>query len=399
MSLTDSISVFSEGTFEEQVRESMLRALQILNVPKIQELVNYIVRGRSEEERGEAIRPFQVALKTQDGAELDLARRQKVLSMVLADVKGLGDGTDREATQHVSTLIETIVGASTDAPSIKYRIITNLFNIVDRRSPLRLTAYNALLDLAIQRDELSIVQPNKENIDRWLSEWDVSSEQKSQLLKKISDAYQQAGDPTTSYEYLLSYVRSIPPSSPDSQPAAVEAIATALRLPSTFDFDSLSKLEGVVAAKDHEIYGLLQIFLGGGLSDYLSWEASHADVFEKYNLDKSQLTRKIRLLSLASMAFQHVGRDLPYAKISETIQVEPTEVEKWAIDVIRVGLISGKLSQTTQTMHIIRSTPRTFENEQWQLLEKRLVAWKTGLASVLEVISNARGGAPTQAAA
>lgn len=88
---------------------------------------------------------------------------------------------------------------------------------------------------------------------------------------------------TTSYEYLLSYVRSIPPSSPESQPAAVEAIATALRLPSTFDFDSLSKLEGVVAAKDHEIYSLLQIFLGGGLSDYLSWEASHADVFEKYS--------------------------------------------------------------------------------------------------------------------
>ena len=39
------------------------------------------------------------------------------------------------------------------------------------------------------------MQPNKENIDRWLSEWDVSSERKSQLLKKISDAYQQAGDP------------------------------------------------------------------------------------------------------------------------------------------------------------------------------------------------------------
>ncbi len=88
---------------------------------------------------------------------------------------------------------------------------------------------------------------------------------------------------TTSYEYLLSYVRSIPPSSPESQPAAVDSIATALRLPSTFDFDSLYKLEGVVAAKDHDLYGLLQIFLGGGLSDYLSWEASHADVFEKYS--------------------------------------------------------------------------------------------------------------------
>ncbi|KAG1906271.1 uncharacterized protein F5891DRAFT_931582, partial [Suillus fuscotomentosus] len=51
--------------------------------------------------------------------------------------------------------------------------------------------------------------------------------------------------------------------------------------------------------------------------------------------------------------------------------------------VIRAGLLSGKLSQTTRSLHVSRSSARTFEREQWEALGKRLVAWKAGLASVL----------------
>lgn len=62
--------------------------------------------------------------------------------------------------------------------------------------------------------------------------------------------------------------------------------------------------------------------------------------------------------------------------------------------VIRTGLLSGKLSQTTQSLHVYRSSARTFEQEQWEALEKRLIAWKAGLASVLDVVLSAqkRGG-------
>ena len=58
--------------------------------------------------------------------------------------------------------------------------------------------------------------------------------------------------------------------------------------------------------------------------------------------------------------------------------------------VIRAGLVSGKLSQTTQTFHIIRASARAFERQQWELLEKRLAAWKTGLAGVLDVVVAAK---------
>ncbi|KAJ6616235.1 PCI domain-containing protein [Mycena sp. CBHHK59/15] len=398
MAATDSVAIFAEGTFEEQ----------------IQELVNYIVRNRSEEERAAFIRPFQDALKTDAGKkplEEDDDRRRKLFSMVVVDVKTLGEGSEKEmegffnliyshlfslypadspeTNQFVTGLLQTISSSPSEQISIKYRLLSNLFNAIPRKSPLRLSVYTTLLDLATSNDELDALQLSRLDVEKWLREWDISAEDKSAFLKSIADAYEKAGQLATSYEYSLAYVRSLP-SDASAAHAAVDTIATALRLPFVFDFDPLFKLDAVVAVKDHELFALLHIFLNDGLPQFKSWEESHPDALEKYKLERIQLERKIRLLTLASLGFKNIGQDLSYLKVAEALQVEPSEVEKWVIDVIRAGLLSGKLSQTSQSLHVTRSTARTFEREQWEALEKRLVAWKTGLAGVLEVVANAR---------
>ena len=139
----------------------------------------------------------------------------------------------------------------------------------------------------------------------------------------------------------------------------MEAVAAALRLPSYFDFDSLFRLDAVVAAKDHELFALLQIFLNDSLAQYKAWADSHAGVFAKYGacaylalstshffprkgairlirvspeLDNAQLERKIRLLTLATLGFQNMGRDVPYSSIASALQIEPAQVESWVID-------------------------------------------------------------------
>ncbi|KAG1848804.1 uncharacterized protein F5891DRAFT_958874, partial [Suillus fuscotomentosus] len=98
------------------------------------------------------------------------------------------------------------------------------------------------------------------------------------------------------------------------------------------------------------------------------------------------LEQNIRLLTFASLGFAHAGHDLPYSVVASIPQIELSQAEKWAID---VDLLSGKLSQTTQSLHAYRSSARTFEREQWEALEKRLVAWKASQASVLEVFTSA----------
>ncbi|OCH95934.1 PCI-domain-containing protein [Obba rivulosa] len=395
MAVSDSVSVFAEGTFSEQIRE----------------LVDYLVRSVPEEERSDFVQQFDAVISTPEGGkpiEEDEERRRAALTKVVLETKRLRDGSEKETEgffnllfahlltqfspdsheikEHVAALLPVIT-SSPEAPPSKYRILSNLFNAIPRHSSLRLPVYKALLELAAANDDLDRLGLSRAEVEKWLQEWDVSPEEKSELLKAIADAYAKCGESTTSFKYTLAYVRSL---QPPSQDAAVDAIVTALRLPTFFDFDPLFRIDAVVAAKDHELFSLLQIFLNEGLPQYKVWEESHADTFAKYSLDKAQLERKIRLLSLATLGFQNIGRDMPYSVVAETLQVDVADVERWVIDVIRAGLISGRLSQIAQTLHVTRATPRFFEREQWELLQKRLQAWKTGLADVLEVVAAAR---------
>ncbi|RPD66815.1 PCI-domain-containing protein [Lentinus tigrinus ALCF2SS1-7] len=405
MAPTDSVSIFAEGTFEEQILE----------------LVNYLARALPEDGRAAYIQPFQESVSTPEGQkpiEEDEEKRRKVLASVIAEVKGLGGGSEKEIEGFFNLLFShfialfphnapetrtpldsllSTISSSPDHSFAKYRILSNLFNAIPRQSGLRLPVYKTLLELASANDEIDSLNVDQAEVDKWLSEWNVSSEEKSAFLKLLVDAFQKAGQPTTSLRYQLSYVRSLPSSS--AQSAAVDAISTALRLPFYFDFDSLFRLDAVVAAKDHELFSLLQIFLNDSLAQYQTWAQSHTDAFSKYGLESSQLERKIRLLTLATLGFQNVGRDIPYSVIASALQIEPSQVESWVIDVIRAGLLTGKLSQTAQTLHVTRATARAFEHEQWELLEKRLHEWKAGLASVLETVSASRKKSGPSAAA
>ncbi|THH33481.1 hypothetical protein EUX98_g705 [Antrodiella citrinella] len=392
MSVSDAIPVFAEGTYEEQILE----------------LVNYLARSLLEEQRPAFLQPFQDALTTaedQTSFEQDDERRRQVLIKVLDEVKDLGDGSEREiegffnllfahllslfpsespqTKQYIPAILQA-VSSSSEPSGTKYRVISNLFNTIPARSELRLPVQRTLVEIASTNYELEHLSLSPAGVEKWLSEWDVSSEEKSAFLKLLVDAYATSGDADTSYQYLLSYVRSLPPSS--AEPAAVQVIVAALRSLTVFDFDPLFRLDAVVAAKNHEIFPLLQIFLNDGLSEYKAWESSHSDLFAQYDLDKAQLERKIRLLSLASVAFQNIGHAVAYPVLAKALQLEQSEVEKWVIDAIRVGLVSGKLSQTTQTFHVARATARIFGREQWVILEKRLAAWKAGLVGVLEVV-------------
>lgn len=65
---------------------------------QIQELVDYLARGRSDEERIAYIKPFVEALMPKEGRkpfDEDEARRRGVLEMVLSRVQNMGDGTER----------------------------------------------------------------------------------------------------------------------------------------------------------------------------------------------------------------------------------------------------------------------------------------------------------------
>jgi translation initiation factor 3 subunit M len=132
------------------------------------------------------------------------------------------------------------------------------------------------------------------------------------------------------------------------------------------------------------------------LEDYSDFQDEHEGFIEENGLDNSKLHRKMRLLTLASLAASTSSRELEYKRISKALQVPPEDVEMWVIDVIRAGLVEGKLSQQKQMFLVHRTTYRVFGEKQWREVATRLDTWKESLRGVLDVVRRERQQAEVQ---
>ena len=239
------------------------------------------------------------------------------------------------------------------------------------------------------------LKPQLKNIERWITQWDTDEEDQRQLFLNIADAADEAGEIEQSYQYLLRALQTVSQGEVGSEEArslSIRALKSALSHPTHFDFQDLTALDSIQALRksDPIYFELLEIFNAELLDDYNDFKDEHEGWVEEQGLDNSILHRKMRLLTLASLSASTQSRSLPYQHITRALQVPSNDVEMWVIDVIRAGLVEGKLSQLNQTFLIHRSTYRMFGEKQWIEVQGRLDTWRTSLEGVLAVVRQER---------
>ncbi|PWN50160.1 PCI-domain-containing protein [Violaceomyces palustris] len=418
---SDLITVLAEGTFEDQIVETSA----------------FLSRSLPESERNDFISNFQsisAEADTKEGQEAQI-QKAEVVKKLVQQVKSIGEGSDRELEgvfNLISTLIlQTIpesqegaraelIGQITSALTkqegvvgeksvVRYRILSNIFNTLPPRSPLRLELFLSLLSLASANDDLHYISSAINSLPQWLAEWNISPASKSDCLEKVSKALQGAekehDQGSKAYEYLLLHLRYISnepslleSSSANNSTAAERVLATALRLPKVFEFEELLQIKAVTQLEGNPIFELVKIFVGGSIADFSNWsaKAESKEAINRLGLDEAELERKIKLLELASLCARSVSTEVPYAEIQKLLGIQEDDVETWVIDVVRAGLVSGKLSQVNQSFRVYRSIQRVFGEEQWKSLEKRLEQWRSSVSNILEVIDHSRSGNSSQ---
>lgn len=67
--------------------------------------------------------------------------------------------------------------------------MSNLFNALPRTTSLRYLVYSSLLDLALKNNGIDILHLSRSEIEKWLSDWDITPEEKSKFLSTVVQAY------------------------------------------------------------------------------------------------------------------------------------------------------------------------------------------------------------------
>ncbi|KAG0365882.1 hypothetical protein BC939DRAFT_520168 [Gamsiella multidivaricata] len=295
---------------------------------------------------------------------------------------------------HLETVLKTLTTEPAQKTPLKFKVLSNIFNILPANSPLRLSVFTSIVDLAVASDDMDLVLPQLQYVPSWISEWGIAPEAERTLLLTLADHLKTSGNPYQSHDFLIKYLTTFNSQTAelDSQKShAKRAITESIALSEVLNFENLLKIDAVQHLKSEKVYELLSIFLSGNVQDYNAFSSKNAGLLkQELGLDEEEALRKIRLLSLASLGSENLTRELSYQEIAKALEVDESEVELWVIDVIRAGLVEAKLNQVSRTVTINRSIYRTFGTQQWQQLSQRLNGWKQSLAEILQVIANAK---------
>ncbi|KAF9430182.1 hypothetical protein BGZ76_000940 [Entomortierella beljakovae] len=295
----------------------------------------------------------------------------------------------------LETVIKSLITEPTQKTALKFKVLSNVFNILPANSPLRLSVFSAIVDLAVASDDMDLVLPQLQYVPAWISEWNVEINAERTLLLTLADRLKETGYTSQSLEFLLKYLTSFNgnASELDSQKShAKRAIAESIALPDVLNFENLLKVDAIQHLKSESIYGLFSVFLSGNVQDYRAFisKSENSGLVKEHGLNEEEALRKIRLLSLASLGSENLTRELSYKDIASALEVNEDEVELWVIDIIRAGLVEAKLNQVSRVVTINRSIYRTFGKQQWEHLSERLSGWKQSLAEILQVLANAK---------
>ncbi|GAA5914121.1 PCI domain-containing protein [Sporobolomyces salmoneus] len=345
-------------------------------------------------------------------------------NLVLSFILSLFPTDHSDFASHILTLADAISFSDnrTANPSLstRYATLATLFNSLPSSTgplnQLQLAVLLKLITFAASNDDFAVILPAVNKLESYLLSWGFGpgtqgEEEGNAAVSQVVEVLVKKGKFVEARSVLVSHLsspsavsgQSATPSSSASQLAS-SLIALSLALPDVFDFASLttSRFPSLASPSSSELKQLLEIFQQGDLSGFesISFPISVASL----TLEKEQLDKKLRLIKLAELCSERVGETVEYGEIAKALDLQTSgdeegeQVETWVIDAIRASLLTGRLSQPTQSLSITRALPRSFESKHWTTIEQRLQSWRKSLDSILASTQRGLGGGKNGAA-
>ncbi|KAK9467632.1 hypothetical protein V1512DRAFT_252771 [Lipomyces arxii] len=297
---------------------------------------------------------------------------------------------------HLGRVLELLAEASATHDVSVLSVLSNLFNLLPASSELRHSVFLTILKIAVATDNTSLLLPQLAKLPTWFEEWELAHADQVKLLFTVAIELEPTNK-SAALKYLLDCHTIAKASSvPVSAEATTKLIKLSLSNSAFVEYDSILS---AIPETSGDLVDLLKVLVSGTLSQYTEYKVSHPSVVSTYELDDEALTTKMRLLTVASLASSSPSLTVAYASIAAALDISREDVEFWIIDVIRAGLLEGKMSQLESKLFVHRVATRTFGKEEWVDVAHRLDVWKTSLRDVLTVVRNARSTVQSKLAA
>jgi len=292
----------------------------------------------------------------------------------------------------VKKLMKLITSVDNDRSLLRLKILNNLYHLFDSDSISRYEVLICILQYALDSHNTEVVVPHLGALDSWIEKWRIDLIQTRKLYHLAYTILLEAKKSVQAYGFLIKYLHTFDQADEETRASAkqdaVKAASQAIKQPEITQCDDLLEMP-VIQQLEHDplhvkLYQLLRLFVSEKLEDFTSFHQKNPDYLESLGISHEECLKKIRLLSLASLAVEH--QQLPYSLIAQTLNIDEEDVEQWIILAISANLLDAKINQLKRIVLINRSTQRVFTEVQWKQLNERIGTWKENVRSLLHIV-------------
>ncbi|KAJ3355588.1 hypothetical protein HDU91_005660 [Kappamyces sp. JEL0680] len=317
---------------------------------------------------------FSLEVATKALHLLELVPEKELLALFNALIaQFINCESNAEIAAHIATAMDAGIDCS----------LTNYYNKLSENDAARFTLYKAIFQVAIQSNEVDTIRPTFPSLEKCTDEWEISEEEKARFFVHVSDSLKDK-DPVVAFHLLVKALALH--GSVSNKANAEKAIKLAVGTKSILQFGPLLSLAAMKPLGSTPSVELVRIFHNSSLADFKSHVKKHPSLLADLHVSETDAIRKIRILTLASLASKHLGQIINYQTVAAALDIPLDQVEFWVIDGIRAKLIDARLDQLHSTITITRATNRRFEAAQWTELASKIDAWKSNVTDCLAVI-------------
>jgi len=230
---------------------------------------------------------------------------------------------------------------------IALKVLRLLFFSLGEVSAMRYHVYYHMVEVAGKVNQMSAVFTNTQQLKKTFASRSPTPEQLQKLYRLLHQSLLACKMSDDAYKVMLDLLATYTAeNASQAREDAQRCIVASLADPNIFLLDHLLPLKPVKFLEGNPIHDLLMCAVTDGLTEYMKFYEDHKEYLQKMGLDHSKLMKKMRILTLISMAEK--SNELTFAQIQKELQLDPSQVEQFIIDTLKTKLLTARIEQAAK---------------------------------------------------
>lgn len=280
-------------------------------------------------------------------------------------------------------LSNAIISDTSPRTTLKSKLLGHQFNCYQPNLASTYTLLINVLKLIKETGTMRYVNLDINQISEWLEKWKCDVQEQRDVFRLLHEAFSAIHQGEKAIAALVRLLKLYAENEGvDAKSDAHICVISHIAHPKIFVMDHLLDLHPIRALDGQLSHELLQIFVNGDLNEYIEFYNNNTDFVEKLAVTHDENLRKMRLLTLSSMAQDCT--EIEFAQLTAKLNLAHSDVEPFIIEAIASGLIKGKINEPEEKVLISSTINRTFKEQQWNLIKTKLELWQKNLVTIQE---------------